>query len=135
MKFFAAGEPKPKGSMSSFYNKALGRSVIVGKPTVKRWQQAIAIAAKQAWDGPMLVGAVHIRLVFYLPRGKTVTRAWPCVKFTGDIDKHERTVLDALTGIAYEDDSQVCEVTKRKVYADDNEPGVLIEVAECSDKP
>jgi Holliday junction resolvase RusA-like endonuclease len=134
-RFFAAGEPKPKGSMSTFYNKALGRSVIVGKPTVKRWEKAVALAAKMAWSEPLLTEAVRVRLVFYLPRGKTVKRPWPSVKYTGDLDKHMRSVLDALTGVVYVDDTQVCEATLSKRYADENEPGVLVEISECDASP
>ena len=46
-----------------------------------------------------------------------------------DLDKLERAVLDALTAVVWVDDSQVAEVDKRKVYADDMPPGVNVTVA------
>ena len=74
------------------------------------------------FDGP-----VRCRLKFLLPRPKTVVRQRPTGRFDGDIDKHVRSVLDALTGIAYKDDSQVVEVSASKYYTD-SESGVWIEL-------
>jgi len=42
-----------------------------------------------------------------------------------DIDNYAKAVLDALNGIAYEDDSQVIDLIVEKRYARD-EPGVLV---------
>ena len=69
-----------------------------------------------------LKGAVRIRVQFYRRKPKKLTsRMW------GDVDNHLKSVLDALNGICYEDDSQVVEVTGRKCHG---EPRVLIELEE-----
>ena len=43
-----------------------------------------------------------------------------------DIDNLQKAVKDALNGIAYRDDSQVCKVMALKQYAESD--GVLIEI-------
>lgn len=43
---------------------------------------------------------------------------YPCSRTAGDIDKLSRSILDALTGIVYEDDSQVVILNARKEYLD-----------------
>ena len=73
-------------------------------------------------DSPVRCG-----LRFLLPRPKTVVRQRPTSRFDGDIDKHVRAVLDAMTGIIYKDDSQVVEVNAAKFYTN-GECGVWIEV-------
>ena len=52
-----------------------------------------------------------------------------CVTRIGDLDKLCRAVFDALTGIAYDDDSQVFSLQAERRYAVDNEPqGVHITI-------
>lgn len=69
-----------------------------------------------------LKGAVRIRAHFSRRKPKRITsRMW------GDVDNHLKSVLDALNGICYEDDSQVVEVTGTKSYG---EPHIVIEVEE-----
>jgi Holliday junction resolvase RusA-like endonuclease len=60
---------------------------------------------------------------FFYERGKTVTRQIPTVP--PDLDKQIRSILDALTGVAYGDDSQVTRILASKEYGS---PGVEIEV-------
>ena len=45
-----------------------------------------------------------------------------------DIDNLQKAVKDALNGIAYRDDSQVCQVCARKQYAQSD--GMMIEIEE-----
>ena len=118
------GEPRPKGSVDTYGQ---------GAPVVHRnqgWVHAIHLVAMSRWrrEGLSMLTdrPVGLRLTFHLTRGKTVKREHPHVR--PDIDKLERAVLDGLTGVVYEDDSQVTRVTKVKRYAD-TEPGVVIEVS------
>ena len=71
-------------------------------------------------------------MTFFMPRPQSQTRAERLRRFvtkSPDLDKLERAVLDALTAVVWVDDSQVAEVDKRKVYADDMPPGVNVTVA------
>jgi Holliday junction resolvase RusA-like endonuclease len=94
----------------------------------KPWQTTIAAVAQVS--GIALAGkhvSVALGVVFYLPRPTSVKIAKrPRPSVTPDLDKLLRTVLDALTGIAYLDDAQVVQVTALKSYADHRSPGVSI---------
>ena len=72
-------------------------------------------------------GPVSVRLLFLMPRLKTVIRKYPTGKREGDVDKLLRAILDAMTGVVYGDDSQVVDAHPRKEYTD-GETGVWIHI-------
>jgi len=122
MTFLALGKPQPKGSTRAFMCR--GRPLITStNPHLRAWEKIVAKAA-QAAEVPLLPAEpVTVGILFLLARPKGVAvkrRPWPVVK--PDVDKLARAVLDALTGIAYTDDSQVVQVSAKKAYV---EPGVL----------
>ena len=92
------------------------------------WRALIAYRAKEAGCHP-IEGPVTIRLIFHYRRPKTVKRNHPTV--APDLDKQIRSVLDALTGVAYLDDAQVVRIVAEKVYA--SPVGVKIEVSDGFD--
>jgi Holliday junction resolvase RusA-like endonuclease len=47
-----------------------------------------------------------------------------------DVDKLARTTLDALTGIAFDDDSRIVDLVTRKRYAEPGREGARITVEE-----
>lgn len=50
---------------------------------------------------------------------------------TGDLDNYQKTILDALNGVAWDDDRQVEAIQARKVWvADQKEEKVLIKIWE-----
>jgi Holliday junction resolvase RusA-like endonuclease len=77
----------------------------------------------QPFDGP-----VSVRLGIFLPALKKPKHQLPITRSAGDIDKHARTILDALqlSGIIA-DDSQVVDLKVSKRYAE-NIPGVSIHI-------
>jgi Holliday junction resolvase RusA-like endonuclease len=90
-----------------------------------------------------LAGPCMVSIVFRLQRPKghygtgrnagILKASSPHVPVTKpDVDKMVRVVLDALTGIAFMDDSQVVELRALKKYADDNPhpPGATCQVYE-----
>ena len=56
-------------------------------------------------------------------------RKFPISKFDGDVDKLVRAIFDAMTGIVYKDDSQVCDSSEQKRYADGRAPGVWVYIS------
>mgnify|MGYP002514995471 CR=1 FL=1 len=80
-------------------------------------------------------GAVHIAITAYYPIPKSATKKMrlamesnqvlPCKK--PDVDNVAKIVLDALNGIAFHDDAQVCRLTVEKFYG---EPRVEIRIKE-----
>ena len=79
-------------------------------------------------------GPIAVTIWFHIERPKTVKRTHPTVK--PDIDKLARAILDACTnGGAWDDDSQVIELSLRKVYATtETKPGVLIHIQTLKDE-
>jgi Holliday junction resolvase RusA-like endonuclease len=107
--FRADGLPVPQGSMKVIQGRILhsqGSALAV-------WRSSIGYAAKLAGHTPQ-EGPMAISLDFVMPKPRTVKRSHPSV--APDLDKLIRSVLDSLTGIAYIDDSQVCEITASKAY-------------------
>jgi len=84
---------------------------------------------------PPFDSGVTVSMVFYLPRPKSVSRKkrpHPTVK--PDIDKLLRSTNDALTdsGIIT-DDALILEITGKKEYADDRQPGAYITITDQKD--
>ena len=120
--FFVEGVPVSQGSMKHIGN---GRIIHAKSKELKEWRDQIGWTAKAA-RVEKLEGAISLTLVFTLPKPKSVKRDEPSVK--PDLDKLIRSCLDALTGIAYDDDGQVVEIFTRKMYG--SEAGLAIEVGQ-----
>ena len=121
--FSVEGKPMPQGSMRAFNNH-----IVHNKSTeLLAWRGLIALKAKQAGCKPV-DGAISIKLRFRYARPKSVKREKPTV--APDLDKQIRSVLDALTGVAYVDDGQVVCIQATKEYG---EPGVDIQVTDGFD--
>lgn len=127
--FFVEGDPVPKGR---------GRIMSSGN---KRWQVTPArtrmyehhvsdIAARAMIDACRLEpfdGPLYVKLTFWLPRPKSVTRMWPFAR--PDLDNLTKSVLDGLNGVVFHDDAQVCCMDLAKHYADAL-VGVQVEITE-----
>ena len=117
--FSCDGTPVPQGSMKVINGHILhsqGSALAV-------WRSTVALSARLS-GAKAVDGAVGIEIIFRVKRPKTVKRDYPTV--APDLDKYIRGVLDALTGIAYIDDSQVIDIKAEKVYSDT--PGADIKI-------
>jgi crossover junction endodeoxyribonuclease RusA len=79
------------------------------------WRADVARNAELFGFKP-IASAVKVELDFIIARPKSAKRAFPSVK--PDLDKLIRAVLDGLTGVAYEDDSQVILIQSSKTYGE-----------------
>ena len=130
------GEPVGKGSFKAFVPKGAEHPIITNdNARTKPWEARVALAAKQQWPHGVCRGGVRMHLYFTFTRPKghygtgrnagRVKDSAPAEKLTTpDIDKLQRAVLDALTGIVYADDKQVLDVRQSKRFGD--AAGVLI---------
>ena len=124
---FVAGIPQPKGSHRTFIPRGCRRSVVTNDNKQTRpWQDTVGIGLlphrpRQLWTGPILV---YLR--FHLPRPKSLPSKVQHLIRKPDLDKLTRTILDAMKGIIYKDDAQVCQSNEEKCYA--TRPGVHIHV-------
>jgi Holliday junction resolvase RusA-like endonuclease len=128
--FTVYGQPVPQGSMTPMVSRDGRVFAKHGKEIeLKQWRGLIAQRAGLAMekeDRPLIQGPVHLRINFYFPRPKghygTGKNAGDLKKsaptfhtIRPDIDKLVRSVLDALTGVCWRDDSQVYRI---EVYKD-----------------
>ena len=92
-------------------------------PRYRAFKDALGYYALQTMQGRNpFSGAVKLSVDFYKPKPKDITsRIW------GDLDNHVKSVMDALTGICYDDDRQVCEIHARKFFG---QPKVIITLEE-----
>ena len=137
--FRVFGEPAPKGSYSALHTKN-GRAYLI--PASKKehpWRERVRLTAlneiRLTHEHIPLDCGLTISMIFYLPRPKSVTknkRPHPTVK--PDIDKLLRSTNDALTdsGIIA-DDARILEITGKKKYADDRQPGAYITITDQKD--
>lgn len=134
--FAVRGIPVPQGSKRAY--------VVNGKPILteeagprhKTWRSDIKARAEQEWFAAPTEGACLVRLIFRFPRplshfgtgkNRDVLKATAPVDHTQkpDIDKLTRAVLDALTGIIWKDDDQVCQLVVTKEWCGvDDRPGL-----------
>lgn len=104
------GKPVPQGSM-----KFIRPGVMIHSRAADLavWRADIARNAELFGFKPVS-GGVKVEIDFIFSRPKSVQRAFPTV--APDLDKLIRAVLDGLTGVAYEDDSQVILIQATKTY-------------------
>ncbi len=119
LRFTVYGIPVSQGSMTSFRSNTTGRVITKHPPKLGSWRQTVAAAAlEELGNDPMLDGAVAVTARFFVLRPKSISkkRTRPCVK--PDIDKLVRACFDAMEGVVFRNDSQVCSVQASKVYGD-----------------
>jgi Holliday junction resolvase RusA-like endonuclease len=59
-------------------------------------------------------GAIKVTISIEIARPKSVTREYPTVK--PDLDNYAKALLDALNGLVWHDDAQICWLEVKKTY-------------------
>ena len=105
IKIVADIEPVP-------FKRVVGNRHKFNDKRYSEYKDVLGYFALQAMHGqPPLDGAIKLSADFYKPKPKSITsRNW------GDVDNFLKAVMDALTGICYDDDRQVIEVHARKFF-------------------
>lgn len=135
--FFVPGVPVAKGSAKAFFRKGMKFPVVVQDNVEKQrpWASLISLKAEEAGCTPV-TGGCALTLLFWMPRPKCHYRASGELKPAArvphtkkpDLDKLLRCVKDALSGIAYQDDSQVTRIEAKKEYLHmGRQPGCFVE--------
>lgn len=82
------------------------------------WRHKVALVARQAMNRQRMApmdGPVHLDIEFAMPRTKAMkTDPPPPMTQRPDSSKLQRAIEDALTGIVYQDDSQITHLTVHK---------------------
>lgn len=108
------------------------------KHPVTAFKASARLAARQAYQGPPLEGPIELRVLFLFPRPARLRwkkRPMPREWHTGrpDCENIIKSFQDALTGVLWVDDAQVCQLRAQKLYCRGGEqPGtwVMIEKAQ-----
>lgn len=132
IKFTIKGEPIGKGR-PRFYN---GRAVTPER--TRLYEAEVAVHARVA-TREMIKGAVGISIcaVYGVPKSATKKKRAELldgfyVEKKPDADNIAKVIMDAISGICYEDDSQVADLRVLKAYTD-SEPYVSVVVTPLRD--
>lgn len=146
MKLTVIGLPIPQGSKNArIFGSRLPNGAVVNPrialtdgsakkhASLKSWRDAIAAEARKWCLGHMgtvgpLDGPVELRATFYLPRPKSMPKRVQFPVTRPDLDKLTRAIGDALSKIAYTEDSRIVEMHVAKRFAIDSPPRVEIEI-------
>lgn len=133
--FDVLGIPVPKGSVTvGRYGGLLQGKSPAARARYDEWKYQCEYEARFAMAGcEPLCGPVAVFMAFRLPVPVSMSkRDRHGIRHTKkpDLDKLWRMVGDCLTGICYDDDSQVCLSTTTKRYAWNNVLGASITVIE-----
>jgi Holliday junction resolvase RusA-like endonuclease len=129
LQFEVFGTPQPAGSKRAFsWHAKDGRSgtnLVDANPNAKDWKRTVAIAAGEAFKGPLLEGPLAVEFFFEVSRpqghfGKRGLKpsAPSHPEFKPDVLKLARAVEDALSKVVYRDDAQIVEETLIKRYGE-----------------
>lgn len=110
--FTVYGTPQPQGSIRAFTPEGAKHPVLTStNKKLKPWRQDLAQIAKNVLDRKQFPvrkpHGVHLELIFFFQRPSSLRKSVERKTTKPDLDKLLRAVCDALTGFAYEDDSQV----------------------------
>lgn len=100
----------------------------------ERFVRECYLKAKQ----PKLTGALKVMLLVYLPIPKSTPKKTAALMRDGkirhvkrpDSDNIAKSILDALNGVAFDDDSAVYILFIAKRYEDDKGPRVMVRIRE-----
>lgn len=120
------GVPAPQGSKTAFVRG--GRAVVVdgssqtGRQKLSSWRAEVSREAQNERPAEPIVGPVAVSIRFYMPKPKSAPKGKVYCDKKPDIDKLIRSTFDSMTGVIYNDDSQVVSVTATKIYATPDTP-------------
>lgn len=133
-----AGYPLARGGRNRDGSYRKG-SVVVNltsdNPKLKGWRKTVAAAAGAKWEGEPIEGeSLEVETHFFMERPKNhwgtgrnahLLKDWaPAAPLTiPDVDKLQRAILDALTGVVYKDDNLVTCAPPEKHYAVPSQSG------------
>jgi crossover junction endodeoxyribonuclease RusA len=133
--FVVYGLPAPQGSKKSLGNGILVESSKAVRPWRTDCKHAALACLPPDWDTTLPM-SLSVVFRFKRPaghigkRGVKPSAPQHCTSArAGDIDKLQRSTLDSLTGVVYDDDRQVVTVNASKRYCVGDEPqGALITI-------
>lgn len=131
-------QPRQRHRVLTVGGRTFAQNYVPAKHPVQDFKASVRMAASAAHSGAPIEGPIFLRAVFVFPRPKRLiwkSRAMPRERHASkpDVDNALKSVKDALTGLLWRDDAQVCSVKASKWYASgDESPRVEISIEALS---
>lgn len=137
VEFTIPGDPQTKGNL----RRAPHGGLYDSNKELAAWANQAAAAGADAMNGRRPITTpvrITVQFVFARPKAHTTTKGlsaegkrhpYPASRSAGDLDKLERAVGDALTGVVFDDDSRIVQKVSSKVWGDRPRTDVLVEPA------
>lgn len=134
IEFFIPGEPRGKQRPRVAVRGQYAHAYTPEQTTV--YENLVKMMYLQQCAGQYLKGAIKAEIVAYFPIPKSVSKKKRGQMLSGEVkhtkkpdgDNIAKIVLDSLNGIAFDDDSQVCDQCVKKRY--NVEVGVYVQLTE-----
>lgn len=133
IQFTVPGDPVPQGRPKFTTRGKFPRAY--DPPKSRAYKAKVAAVAYKAMAGRMIMSPVCVTVDIYRPIQKSDSRKVHAAKASGeilpmvkpDIDNVFKAVTDALKGIVWQDDNQMCKAIISKKYSDTPRVEVKIE--------
>lgn len=134
IEFIIPGDPVPQGRPRA---GRAGRRIVMYDPKESReYKRYVSLIARQHAPKTLLKGPLSVEMKIYRKIPKSTTKKDRALISEGikrpvtkpDTDNYTKSVLDALNGIIYKDDSQVTDLYASKYYSDN--PRVELKIQE-----
>ena len=103
------------------------------------YKEAVRLSARIAMAGkPPVAGTVLVTILFRFARPKSHTKAARADdnhRQKPDLDNLAKAVLDALNGVCWLDDSQVCQIRASKAWQTEGQTIIIIDLPERQEPP
>jgi Holliday junction resolvase RusA-like endonuclease len=112
--------------------RAMAANYTPANHPVNAFKAAVQMAAREAYRGPVIDAPLAVRVIAVFPRPKgMVWKSKPMPRLLKvskpDVDNCIKSLLDALNGILFRDDAQVCQLRIEKwIAAGDEQPHVEV---------
>lgn len=125
IEIFIPGTPKPQPRPRAY--RRGNHAGVYNPDTADAWKQAVTAAVTEHRPATLVKGPVSCLIKFVFARPKRLQRQVDpkgeiLHTSTPDADNLAKAVLDACTGIVWEDDGQVADLYIRKCYAAKDDP-------------
>ena len=108
IEFTLAIDPQPK------LRPRFSRGRVYTPSKTVAFESSVALLANRFRPSTALLGPLEVSIDFFIKPPQKPKAALPIVK--PDIDNFAKSVCDALNGIFWHDDSQICDLRVRKFY-------------------
>ena len=127
-------QPRQRHRIAGHGGKQFVQNYTPAKDPVNAFKSLVQLAFAQAYQGAPLADPLRVTIDAVFARPKAIiwkTRAMPRLRHTSkpDADNLAKGTTDALNGIAWQDDAQICELRVRKwIAAGDEAPHVTVRI-------